>query len=101
MPITENLSPSSFNASSSYSDNTAPSFAQLYSKENKYWKPSESSENEYLQINFDRPETVYGVEVSGNPVQDEYVTSYKVAYSTDGVGFSYIVFHGQPEVSLK
>ncbi|VVC41699.1 Hypothetical protein CINCED_3A025143 [Cinara cedri] len=97
-PISVNLKPSSFDASSWYNDTTAPHFAQLYSKENNYWKPSESSENEYLQINLGYPETVYGVQVSGNPAKEEYVTSYKVAYSTDGISFSYVPFHGQPEI---
>lgn len=100
-PITANLDQSSFNASSWYDDTTVPHFAQLYSKENSYWKPSKSSESEYLQINLGYPETIYGVQISGNPVEEEYVTSYKVAYSTDGVSFSYVQFHGQPEVILE
>jgi len=47
------------------------------------------------------PEIVYGVEVSGSPLNDEFVTSYKVAHSIDGISFSYVSFHGQPEVILS
>lgn len=91
----------SYNASSWYNEATLPHFAQLYPEEINYWKPKESSENEYLQIYLGHPEIIYGVEVSGSPLNDEFVTSYKVAYSTDGISFSYVSFHGQPEVILS
>jgi len=91
----------SFDASSWFDDYTAPQYAQLYSEENGYWKPSKTSENEYLQIYLGYPETVYGVEVSGSLLTDEYVTSYKVAYSLDGISYSYVSYHGQPEVIVK
>jgi len=100
-PITATLEPLSFDASSWFDETTAPQYAQLYSEENGYWKPSKTNENEYLQIYLGYPETVYGVEVSGNPINDEYVTSYKVAYSLDGISYSYVLYHGQPEVIFK
>lgn len=99
-PKVEGLGPLSFTASSSSDDNTAPQFAQLYPETEGYWKPFKSSEKEYLQIYLGQPETVYGVQVSGNPSNDEYVTSYLVAYSSDGTSFSYVLYHGQPEVSI-
>lgn len=98
-PITTNLGLSSFNASSSYDNSTAPHFAKLYPETNSYWKPLSSNENEYLQLSLDHPETIYGVEISGNPLEDEYVTSYKIAYSIDGISYSYVSFHGKPEVN--
>lgn len=88
----------SFNASSWYNDATAPHFAQLYSEENGYWRPTTPSENEYLQIYLGSSETIYGIQVSGNPFDDEFVKSFKVAYSMDGISYSYVSFHGQPEV---
>lgn len=100
-PITGNLKPSSFNASSWLDDNTKPQSAQLYSNGNSNWKPSSTGPDEYLQIDLGYPETVYGVELSGNPTSDEYVTSYKVLYSTDGISFSHVLYHGQPEVILE
>lgn len=100
-PITADLGPSSFNASSWYDINTAPQFAQLYSKQNTYWKPKQSSENEYLQIDLGHSDNIYGLEISGNPVGDEFVTSYKVMFSLDGISHSYVLYRGQPEVILK
>lgn len=91
----------SFNASSLYDDSTAPHFAQLYPKENSSWKPSSSNENEYLQLYLGQPETIYGIEVSGSPLENEFVTSYKLAYSMDGISFSYVSFYGQPEVTIE
>lgn len=88
----------SYNASSWYDATTLPRFAQLYPEKSSYWKPIGPSENEYLQINLARPEVIYGAAVAGNPKNDEFVTSYKVAYSMDGISFSYVSFHGQPEV---
>lgn len=99
-PITKNLGVLSFDASSWYNDDTGPQFAQLYSTDSKCWKPSKNDENQYLQLDFGQSETIYGVEVSGNPLHDEYVTSYKVLYSMDGISFSYVLLHGQPEVIL-
>lgn len=101
MPITTNLGSLSFNASSWYDINTMPQFAKLYSKEKGYWKPAKSNENEYLVIDLGYPDTIYGIEISGNPLNDEFVISYIVTYSLDGVGFSYILYHGQPEVIFK
>lgn len=100
-PITPGLGLFSFNASSWFNENTAPHFAQLYPKGNSYWKPSRSNENEYLQIFLGFPETIYGVEVSGNPLNDEYVTSYQIAYSMDGMSFNRVLYYGQPEVIEK
>lgn len=97
-PITKDLEQLSFDASSWYDDDTGPQYAQLYSKDLKYWKPSKKDENQYLQLYLGQPETIYGVEISGNPLNDEYVTSYKVSYSMDGISFNYVLLHGQPEV---
>lgn len=100
-PITGNLKQSSFNASSWLDSYTTPHSAQLYSNEfNSSWKPSSTNSNEYLQIDLGYPETVYGVELSGNPLTDEYVTSYKILYSLDGISFSHVLYHGQPEVII-
>lgn len=54
--------------------------------------------DDYLQIYLGYPETIYGVELSGSPLNDEYVTSYQIAYSMDGVSFSYVLYHGQAQV---
>lgn len=96
--ISSKLEPSSFNASSWYSSNTEPYYAQLDSEDNGYWRPAKSSETEYLQMDLGQAETIYGIEVTGSPTHDEYVTSYLVAHSLDGVGFSFVSYNGQPKV---
>ncbi|XP_050428341.1 hemocytin-like [Adelges cooleyi] len=96
--ISSKLEPSSFNASSWYSSNTEPYYAQLDSEDNGYWRPAKSSETEYLQMDLGQAETIYGIEVTGSPTHDEYVTSYLVAHSLDGVGFSFVSYNGQPKI---
>lgn len=44
-----------------------------------------------LKIDLGREEPVYGVVLKGNPVFDEYVTSYHVLHSPDGNKFSYVM----------
>lgn len=91
-----------FGASSWFSNNTIPKFARLYPQNsNGYWKPAESNEDEFLEINLHKSETIYGVELSGNPLNDEYVTSYKIAYGMDGISFSFVLYNGFPEVNLN
>ncbi|XP_050525527.1 hemocytin [Daktulosphaira vitifoliae] len=96
--ISSNLGPKSFNASSWYSPNTEPYYSQMDSADNGFWRPAESKENEYLQIDIGYIESIYGVELAGNPSYDEYVTSYIVAFSTDGIGFSYVSYNGIPKI---
>lgn len=55
------------------------------------WAPKYSNKDQYLQINLGRPEPVYGIIVRGNPLYDEFVTSYRVQYSPDGIVFYYIL----------
>lgn len=52
------------------------------------WNPATQDQNQYIQVEFPRREPVYGVKMQGSPLFDQYVTSYKVLYSDDGVSFS-------------
>lgn len=49
-----------------------------------------SDKDQYLQINLGQLEPVYGVKIKGSPLYNEFVTSYKVLYSSDGVLYSYV-----------
>lgn len=65
------------------------------------WSPKISNKDQYLQIDLGHQEPVYGVIVAGSPLYDEYVTSYQVLYSPDGVSYSYVTdISRNPEVSL-
>lgn len=46
---------------------------------------------QYLQIAFDKPQPMYGVIMQGNPIFDQYVTSFKILHSSDGIAFHYLV----------
>lgn len=46
---------------------------------------------QYLQIGFTKPEPLFGVIIRGSPIFDQYVTSFKILHSFDGVAFHYLV----------
>lgn len=46
---------------------------------------------QYLQIGFDKPTPLYGVKIRGSPKFDQYVTSFKILHSFDGIAFHYLV----------
>lgn len=43
-----------------------------------------------MEIKLPKIEPIYGVILKGSPLYDQYVTSYKVLYSTDGLTFHYV-----------
>ena len=53
------------------------------------WRPIQNR-GSYLEINLKQQEPVYGSVVWGYQKTNEFVTSYKVAYSNDGVIFTYV-----------
>ena len=68
--------------------------------------------NQWLQVAFVEPKTVYGVVVKGNSISSSYVSSYYVMYSWDGVSYSYVensqgqiqvqsYFNYFPDISLQ
>ena len=58
------------------------------------WSPATNNLNQYLQIDFPAAMPIYGVIVRGSPLLTQYVTSFKVLYSLDG-----IVYHIIPDAS--
>ena len=53
------------------------------------WRAQIVDSDQYLDIDLGRIQPVYGVEVSGDAVNVEYVQAYQVLYSSDGVSYSY------------
>lgn len=45
------------------------------------WSPKDSNRDQYLQVDLGRVEPLYGVVILGNPLYDEYITSFQVLYS--------------------
>ncbi|XP_026679243.1 hemocytin-like [Diaphorina citri] len=63
------------------------------------WKASLLDQHQYLDINLGNIEPVYGVRTRGSPEAYEFVTSFKVMYSTDGVRYSYVMgADDQPQI---
>ncbi|CAK9818181.1 SSPO [Anthophora quadrimaculata] len=80
----------SFNASSSR--------GPMYQPENSilninpgFWEPEYTTTDQWLDIKFQRPESVYGIVLQGSEVEDKFITSYKVLFSEDGQSFSYVL----------
>lgn len=46
---------------------------------------------QYLQIGFPKAMPLYGIIIRGHPLFDQYVTSFKILHSFDGVAFHYLV----------
>ena len=61
-----------------------------YSETSQYWSPSVVDTNQWEEFSFDETESVYGIVVTGNSLQNAYVTSYYIMYSWDGIVYSYI-----------
>ncbi|XP_078043521.1 hemolectin [Augochlora pura] len=57
----------------------------------KYWKPEYESSDQWLDIEFPRPEPVYGVIMQGSGLEEEFVTSYRVLFSENGDALSYVL----------
>lgn len=54
---------------------------------------------QYLQIGFDKPTPLFGVKIRGSPKFDQYVTSFKILHSFDGIAFHYLVDEtGGPQI---
>lgn len=45
---------------------------------------------QYLQITFRKPVALYAVIVRGSPIFDQFVTSFKILHSFDGIAFHYL-----------
>ncbi|CAK1545090.1 unnamed protein product [Leptosia nina] len=92
-----------FTASSVTSAMFEPYFAQLNGRVSAQsagsWNPSPEDKDHYIQVELPEKTPVYGVVMQGNPLFDQYVTSYEVMYGDDGTVFSYVdTTSGQPQV---
>lgn len=45
---------------------------------------------QYLQITFSKPVALYAVIVRGSPIFDQFVTSFKILHSFDGIAFHHL-----------
>lgn len=63
------------------------------------WLADEDDTEQYLQVDLGRQHPVYAISVRGNPLTVQFVTSYKVLFSTDGYTFAEATdLSGSPKV---
>ncbi|XP_014469310.1 PREDICTED: hemocytin isoform X2 [Dinoponera quadriceps] len=55
-----------------------------------FWEPKVSDSHQWLAVEFEKIEPVYGVVLQGAVTEDKFVTSYHVLFSEDGQTFSYV-----------
>lgn len=64
-----------------------------------FWEPEINNAKQWLDVEFGRPEPIYGVVLQGAVTEDKFVTSYKVLFSENGQTFSYVLDHEkQPRI---
>ena len=49
------------------------------------WRADNGDQNPWIQVDFLRPVTVTGIITQGRSGSDQWVTTYKLAYSDDGI----------------
>jgi len=65
------------------------------------WLAGEDDKDQYLQIDLGLSKPIYAVLVRGNPLTEQYVTSYKILFSNDGYIFSAATdIYGAPMVNM-
>ncbi|XP_044006095.1 hemocytin [Aphidius gifuensis] len=72
-----------YNSSSSEDD-------QPWNHDPKFWQAKYTNTNQWYEIKLPKLEPIYGIIISGNPIDNKFVTSYKLLYSQDGHEFSYM-----------
>ncbi|XP_031828807.2 hemolectin [Nomia melanderi] len=84
-----------FNASSIKGPMFLPEYSPLNGKVFEgsagYWEPAYINSDQWLDIEFQKPEPIYGVVMQGSELEEKFVTSYQVLFSENGNSFSYIL----------
>lgn len=87
VPILNQLPDTAITASSFLGNAFKPENARLESKPGDKsggsWSPKTNDLNQFLQITFPHALPIYGVIIRGNPMFDQYVTSFKILHSYD------------------
>ncbi|CAL1296415.1 unnamed protein product [Larinioides sclopetarius] len=77
-------------ASSSKTPLSGPDAIRLEIKgAKKAWTPAETDEKQFIEVDLDDIRGVYGIITKGKESTKEFITSYQLLYSTDGVAYSY------------
>ena len=80
---------SAFIATSSINSRLGPQNARLHSGHS--WVAGKNNLEQYIQVDLGTRQRIFAIDLTGNPVDNEYVTSLYVLFSTDNKRFSYVV----------
>lgn len=93
IPTIEKLKPT-FAASSHLSSDYRPSFANPHAKgidgSKVAWIALQNDLNQVIEIRYPKTDNFYGIVVQGHPMYKQYVTSFKMLFSTDGINYYYM-----------
>ena len=88
VPLLNLLPDSALSASSILGNPFKPENARLESKPSEKgsgsWAPKTNDLNQFFQVTFPKPVPIHGIIIRGNPMFDQYVTSFKILHSYDG-----------------
>lgn len=91
VPLLGLLPDSAFSASSILGNAFKPEYGRLESKpgdkSSGSWSPRTNDLNQFFEVTFPKPIPIYGVIIRGNPMFDQYVTSFKILHSYDGITY--------------
>lgn len=103
VPLMNLLPDSAISASSILGNAFKPENGRLESrpsdKSSGSWSPKTNDLNQFFQVTFPQPIPIHGVIVRGNPMFDQYVTSFKILHSYDAATYHvYENMQGQPKI---
>ena len=81
---------SQLSGSGYYQDNPAYSYSQSRLHSQIAWVADENTVGEYIQADFGQLQRIQAIATQGRADWNVWVTSYKFAYSTDGVTYRYV-----------
>ena len=101
------ISDAQISASSLSDDNSSPSKARLHLKEDQNlpggvgWSALKNDHHQWLQVDLGGYTTVTRVATQGRTGSSEWVTSYKLQYSDDGMNFQFYKQHGDKSAKVS
>ena len=97
------ISDSQISASSEWDSNYSPSNSRLfyapYGDRTGAWSPKTNDINQWLQIDFKRLTAIVGVSTQGRAGYTQYVKTYTLSHSQDGVSFQAYKPHNHLKVN--
>ena len=99
----EDLPDLNFQSSSDLNPEHGPGYSRLSSVQvNQYsdaWVPGQNAVGEWMQVDFSEEKTIEAIEVRPRVENDQWVSSYKLAFSNDGIEYSFVkIVNGEDRI---